>query len=59
MRGYMLKNGFTEEEIVGLEKAVEDEIQKAYEFAVNSPYPDPSEATTDVYSMDNERCVAR
>ena len=40
-------------------KALADEIEAAYEFADSSPYPDPSEAFTDVYSEDNERCVAR
>ena len=34
-------------------------IEAAYEFADSSPYPDPSEAFTDVYCEDNERCVAR
>jgi pyruvate dehydrogenase E1 component alpha subunit len=35
------------------------EINEAYEFAVNSPYPDLSEVTTDVYSQDNDRSVVR
>ena len=59
MRKYMLENGFAQAEIDELDQAVFDEIQKAYEFAVSSDYPDPSEAITDVYSADNERCVAR
>ncbi|HIT88780.1 MAG TPA: thiamine pyrophosphate-dependent dehydrogenase E1 component subunit alpha [Candidatus Coprocola pullicola] len=49
----------TEEEIVAIEKAVEEELEAAYEFANQSAYPDPSEAITDVYSSDNERSVVR
>jgi TPP-dependent pyruvate/acetoin dehydrogenase alpha subunit len=43
--------------------AIDDEAQRqideAYEFAEASPYPDTSEAVTDMYSMMNERCVQR
>ncbi len=49
----------TEEELVAIEKAVDEEIEAAYKFANESDYPDPSEATTDVYSSDNERSVVR
>jgi D-3-phosphoglycerate dehydrogenase len=42
-----------------VEKAVEDEMEAAYQFANESAYPDPSEATTDVYFSDNERSVVR
>jgi pyruvate dehydrogenase E1 component alpha subunit len=49
----------TEEELVAVEAGVAAEMEAAYEFAVNSEYPDPSEATTDVYSSDNERSVVR
>ena len=42
-----------------LDQQMADEIEAAYEFADSSPYPDPSEAFTDVYCEDNERCVAR
>lgn len=49
----------TEEELVAVEGTVLEELEAAYEFAVASDYPDPSEATTDVYSSDNERSVAR
>jgi len=38
---------------------MEKEIDEAVQFALDSPLPDPSEVTTDVYSSDNERCVAR
>lgn len=38
---------------------IEREIADAVLFAENSPYPDISEAVTDVYSIDNERSVVR
>lgn len=49
----------TEVELEAVEEEVKAEMEAAYEFAVNSEYPDPSEATTDVYSSDNERSVVR
>lgn len=58
-RVYLLKEGIDEKEIVAIEEAMEKEIDEAIQFALESPLPDPSEVTTDVYSSDNERCVAR
>lgn len=55
----LLDFGFTQEEIDAIDQAADDEMQAAYEFANESPYPDLSEVTTDVYSSDNERSVAR
>ena len=49
----------TEAELDAIDQQMADEIEAAYEFADSSPYPDPGEAFTDVYSEDNERCVAR
>ena len=49
----------TEAELDAVDQQMADEIEAAYEFADSSPYPDPSEAFTDVYCEDNERCVAR
>lgn len=49
----------TEAELDAVEQAMADEIEAAYEFADSSPYPDISEAFTDVYCEDNEECVAR
>ena len=49
----------TEEEVIALEEEVAAEMERAVEFSVNSAYPDPKEATTDVYSSDNERSVIR
>jgi len=58
-RLYLLKEGIKEQEIVEIENRMEKEIEDALKFALDSPFPDPSEVTTDVYSSDNERCVAR
>jgi pyruvate dehydrogenase E1 component alpha subunit len=58
-RAYLLKEKISEKEIVSIEEAMEKEIDDAVQFAMDSPLPDPSEVTTDVYSSDNERCVAR
>ena len=59
MRKRLLDGVATEEEILAVEKAVEDEMDAACQFANESAYPDPSEATTDVYFSDNERSVVR
>ena len=55
----LLENGFSQGEIGEIDKAVEKEIEEALQFAIDSPFPDPSEATKNVYAMDNERSVAR
>ena len=46
-------------ELDAIEAEVKQQVEAAVEFAKKSPYPDPSEVTTDVYSTDNERSVAR
>ena len=51
--------GVSEEELESIKKAANEEMDAAVQFSVDSPYPDPSEAITEVYSSDNERCVAR
>jgi len=56
---HMLANGVEQAEIDEINKAIEEEIEDAYKFALESDYPDPSEVLTDVYAMDNERSVAR
>jgi len=58
-RTRLLAEGIEEAEIAKIDEAMEKEINDAIEFALESPLPDPSEVTTDVYSSDNERCVAR
>jgi pyruvate dehydrogenase E1 component alpha subunit len=59
MRKTMLEMEFVQSEIDKIERAVDKEIEEAYQFAMDSAFPDPSEATTNVYAMDNERSVAR
>lgn len=46
-------------EMDALEAQIKAEIEEAVEFAQNSPYPTPDQATTDVYVDDNARSVAR
>ncbi|NLJ58014.1 MAG: thiamine pyrophosphate-dependent dehydrogenase E1 component subunit alpha [Tissierellia bacterium] len=58
-KSYLLKEGYSEEELTAIEEAMDKEIEEAVQFALDSPLPDPSEVTTDVYASDNERSVAR
>jgi len=58
-REFLLHEGIEEAELMALEEAMDQEIEKAYEFAQESPYPDVSQVTLDVYSSDYERSVAR
>ena len=51
--------GVTAEELEAIRKDVDAEMSAAVKFADESPYPDPSEVTDDMYTADNERCVAR
>jgi len=48
-REKLRKENITEKEIVKIEEAVEKEVQEAVVFAQESPYPDVSEAYTDVF----------
>lgn len=51
-RAYLIKEGvLTEEEAKRLEEEVEREIEEAEKFALESPYPDPSELLDDVYAL--------
>ena len=48
---YLLDSNIaSQKEIDGLEELVRSQIEKAISFAKNSPFPDPSEATDDVYA---------
>ena len=58
-RKTLLENDIDEAEIEKVEAMIKEEIEAAYEFANNSPYPDVKEVITDVYSSDNERSVLR
>ena len=48
---WLLDGGFaTEPELETIQREISQEIEAAVEYAVNSPYPDPEDAKTDVYS---------
>ena len=51
--------GVSAEELEKIKADAQTEMDEAVKFADESPYPDPSEVTDDMYAMDNERCVAR
>lgn len=55
----LLQAGATEAELQTIRDEAKAEMDAAVKFADESPYPDLSEVTTDVYAMDNERCVER
>lgn len=60
LRTDIVANGMASaEEMTALENEVMQEIENAVAFSKDSPYPDASETTTEVYSSDNERSVAR
>jgi TPP-dependent pyruvate/acetoin dehydrogenase alpha subunit len=49
LRKVMLAEYMSEDEVLAMEATVEEEIQNAVKFAIDSPYPDVSEAYTDVF----------
>lgn len=51
--------GVKAEELEAIKAEAAAEMDEAVKFADESPYPDPSEVTDDMYTADNERCVAR
>ena len=53
------KLGVKAEELEAIKQAAQEEMDGAVKFADESPYPDPSEVLEDMYTADNERCVAR
>ncbi len=60
MRAKLLKGKVaTEKELKEIEDTSMAEMQKGLKFAEDSEWPDPSEATTEMYSSDNERSVVR
>lgn len=60
LRAEILKSRLVKKgELDAIDTEITIEIEKAVEFAKNSPYPDVSEITTDVYADLNERSVAR
>lgn len=51
--------GLTEENVAEMNAKAEEEVEKAVEFARNSPDPDPSELFTDVVAEHGPRSVRR
>ncbi len=49
----------TKAELDAIDQEVYEEIEKAVEFAEESPYPDAAKVMDDVYTVDNERGVVR
>lgn len=56
---YLLENGFKQKDLDAVNKAMDEEIEAAFVFSQDSPYPDVATVTDDVYAMDNDRSVAR
>lgn len=56
-RRKLLELGVSAEKLDEIDRRVNDEIEAAYEFAKNSPDPDPAEVTRYMYVSDNERSV--
>lgn len=57
---YLLDSSLaTEAELEAINQEVDNEIEEAFVFSQNSPYPDLSTVTEDMYKADNERSVAR
>jgi len=50
LRSKLLARGLSESQIGGIEAEVDGDVEEATEFAQNSPWPDLSEAYTDVYA---------
>jgi pyruvate dehydrogenase E1 component alpha subunit len=60
MRAKLLKGKTaTEKDLKAIEDEAKAEMEKGLKFAEDSEWPDPSEATTEMYSSDNERSVVR
>ena len=51
-RKYLIENKvMIKQELEKIDKMIEDELQKAVEFARISPFPEPEEALDDVYTI--------
>ena len=58
-RKYLLENDLTEDELDEINKKITAEIDEAVGFSEESPYPEANVLTSDVFTSDNERSVAR
>ncbi|MBR0599225.1 thiamine pyrophosphate-dependent dehydrogenase E1 component subunit alpha [Sinanaerobacter chloroacetimidivorans] len=50
LRAALINGKVTEKEMLKIEETIEAEVQAAVTFAKESPYPDPSEAYTDIFA---------
>lgn len=55
----LLAAGVSAGELESIKQAAGEEMDEAVRFADASPYPAPFEVYEDMYTADNERCVAR
>ncbi|BDC97937.1 pyruvate dehydrogenase (acetyl-transferring) E1 component subunit alpha [Persicobacter psychrovividus] len=54
IKATLLEKGYaTEEELKALDKEIKEEVKECVKFAEESPYPDPKEIYTDVYSQED------
>ena len=57
---YLLAEGVASQgELDAVEAAVEERMEKAYQFALDAPLPNPADVLKYNYACDNERSVAR
>lgn len=60
LRQHIADQGFASADILSqAEDNAQSEIEDAVKYALSSPYPAPEEVDKDMYTSDNERCVAR
>ena len=51
LSGWLIDQGLTDQTVIDqIEAEVKDEIETGAEFAINAPYPDPSEVDQHVYA---------
>lgn len=55
----LMAAGASSEELEAVKREAEEEMEAAVRFADESSYPDPATVLDDMYTTDNERCVAR
>lgn len=58
-RKRLLCLGVSEVSLNAIQINMKNEIEHAYQFAIESPYPAPEDAFIDTYAKDNERSIVR
>lgn len=60
LRRFITDQGFVDAAALAqMETDAQSEIEAAVQYALSSPYPAPEEVDHDMYTSDNERCVAK